>query len=185
MAKTTTKPTGKSAPKASKAAPSSALLAKFNEVNKEVDADLNDAFGQTAKGQGGQRFTPPDGDYIFEIVEGSDVIGIEGKDGKDGYSAFLLAVRIDGADDADLIDTTFNWFMSLKVWEDDDGSKRVQSGGLIKEICEQMFGSEIPNLGAACAKIAEEGIGQKLQVRVATNKKGYANYYFNGLDSAE
>jgi hypothetical protein len=159
------------------------LDAQFDAVASECDADVFDeAFGGTEARKGGG-FQPPDGDYIFKIVDGSYVKMLDNeKHGK--YPLFALKVSVEGADDSnsELVGTEFFINHNLIPMTDKKTKRKYILGlGTLMALYKDAFGSDPGTWQECCKGLATEGIGSEWNCSVKENKDGYPNYRWGDM----
>jgi len=169
-------------------APVTAAAKRLSEAFKVVDAKaLQGGYDNTQAGAG-RPWSPPPGDYILKALAGAEVRVCESKGAKTKGQKYLrldLPFEIVSADvgSEELIGKSFKISLSLMQVSNQDGETSIIDGGTIKALCEQAFGSEIPDIKAACLKLTEELEGFEFDVAIKEDKKNsqYNRYYFNGL----
>ncbi len=192
-----TRPAGKPAPRpAAKAAaapppPPAAeqapdygdVEALVNGIFEQCDADLNEAYANTPAG--GQRWYPPQGEYVVKFVNNEDT-GLcgdivareprdEDPDGTPTYPVLTLHTEIVAAANPELGGVPFDISFYLKPYHDKrTDTTKVAFAGDVKKLGGFIFGEDFVDqstMGDLCKRLLSEAAEQPIKLKVVYKTK--------------
>ncbi len=164
------------------------LIQQMAAVMQGVDRTVLDAAVAATDAASGRRYEPPDGRYIFEIIEGSTAELREPKD-RGPYPLYNLALKIAGTDPGleAAMDREFLHPFFMFVRRDRNGNDVCFAAAELKAIGKLLFGDDAPEASDELFVAIAGEVGTQFDVVVKTktrtdnegNEKSFTNYYWN------